>query len=116
MNYNKTILGGHLTRDPELRQAQNDTTLCKFGVAINRKRGEREETCFVDLVAFGRTAEVIAEHFRKGDPILVEGRLSYSTWVAHDDTKRSKHEVIVETFSFVGGKQRADASKQDVPF
>lgn len=109
-NYNKTILMGHLTRDPELRDVGN-TTVASFGLAVNEKwkdkNGEQQErVMFIDCAAWGRTAEVIAERFNKGDAIFIEGKLRLETW---DDKngggKRSKHSINVESFSFVGGSK-----------
>jgi single-strand DNA-binding protein len=102
MNVNVTILGGNLTRDPDLNYAQSGTAVCNFTIAINNKRGEKEETCFASCVAFGVTAENITKYFGKGSPILVEGRLVTNSWTAEDGSKRSKLEVIVNRFNFVG--------------
>ncbi|HRX86389.1 MAG TPA: single-stranded DNA-binding protein [Phycisphaerae bacterium] len=110
-NFNRVILAGNMTRDPETSYTASNTAVCKFGLAINRKwrdrnSGEnREETCFVDCTAFGRTGEVINQYFGKGKPILVEGRLHYHQWEAQDGGKRSKLDVVVESFEFVGGPQ-----------
>ncbi len=105
-NFNKVFLMGNLTRDPELRATQSGTQVAKFGLAVNRKfttNGQsREETCFVDLTAFGRTAEVIAQYCTKGKPLFVEGRLEFSTWQTQEGQKRSKLAVIVENFQFLG--------------
>ncbi len=107
-NFNKVFLMGNLTRDVELRYTQGGTALAKFGMAINRKftqQGEsKEETCFVDLTAWGRQAEVINQYTSKGAPLFVEGRLEYSTWDAQDGSKRSKLAVIVENFQLLGGR------------
>ena len=109
-NFNKVILLGNLTRDVEVRFSQSGLAIGKFGMAVNRqsttKEGEkRESTCFVDLTAFGRLAEVLQQYVGKGSPLFVEGRLEYSTWEAKDGGgKRSKLEVIVENFQFVGGR------------
>ena len=108
-NFNKVILLGNLTRDIEVRFSQNDLAIGKFGMAVNRQTtsrdGEkRESTCFVDLTAFGRQAEVLQQYVGKGSPLFVEGRLEYSTWEAKEGGKRSKLEVIVENFQFVGGR------------
>ena len=108
-NFNKVILLGNLTRDVELRHTQNGMALAKFGMAINRKwsqNGEQKEsTCFVDLTAWGRQAEVLSQYVRKGSQLFVEGRLEYSTWENQEDgKKRSKLEVVVENFQFVGSK------------
>lgn len=110
-NYNKVILLGNLTRDIELRHTQSGMALAKFGMAINRKwsqNGEQKEsTCFVDLTAWGRQAEVLNQYVKKGSQLFVEGRLEYSTWEAEGGGKRSKLEVVVENFQFVGAGGRA---------
>jgi single-strand DNA-binding protein len=106
-NYNKVILLGNLTRDIELRYSQSGTAIAKFGLAINRRytvNGEqKEETCFVDLTAFGKQAETLNQYVGKGSPLFVEGRLEYSTWEDKDGGgKRSKLAVVVDNFQFVG--------------
>jgi len=105
-NFNKVILLGNLTRDVELRHTQGGMALAKFGMAVNRKwssNGEqRESTCFVDLTAWGRQAEILSQYVGKGSQLFVEGRLEYSTWEGQDGGKRSKLEVVVENFQFVG--------------
>ena len=111
-NFNKVILMGNLTRDVELRQTQSGMALAKFGMATNRKwsqNGEQKEsTCFVDLTAWGRQAEVLAQYVKKGSQLFVEGRLEYSTWEAKDGGgKRSKLEVVVENFQFIGAARGA---------
>ena len=108
-NFNKVILLGNLTRDPEVRFTQGGLAVAKFGMAINRKSstkdGEsRESTCFVDVTAFGKQAEIIDQYISKGSPLFVEGRLEFSTWEdKNGGGKRNKLEVIVENFQFVGG-------------
>lgn len=79
-SFNKVILMGNLTRDPELRQTQSGTSVCRFSIAVNRSYNaqdgsSRDETCFVEIDCFGKSAENIAKFFSKGKPILVEGRL-----------------------------------------
>ncbi len=107
-NFNKVILLGNLTRDVEMRHTQGGQALAKFGMAINRKytvNGEaKETTCFVDLTAWGRQAEVLSQYVKKGSQLFIEGRLEYSTWEAEGGGKRSKLEVVVENFQFVGSK------------
>ena len=114
VDLNKVILIGRLTRDPELRTTQGGTQIAKLAMAVNRRRtvnGEaQEETCFVDLTAFGRQAEVIGQYLAKGRQLFVEGRLSFSTWQAQDGGKRSKLEVIVERFQFMGDRDREGGS------
>ena len=114
--FNKVILLGHLTRDPELRYTPKGTAVAKISLASNRKwrneAGEmQEEVTFVDVDAFGKTAETIGQYLKKGKPILIEGRLRYETW---DDkttgAKRSRLGVVLETFQFLdaGGKPAAE--------
>jgi single-strand DNA-binding protein len=105
--FNKVILMGNLTRDPETRQTPNGQSVTNFALAVNRTwKGQdgstQEQVSFIDCVAWGKTGEVIAQYMQKGRPILVEGRLDQRSW-EQDGQKRSKIEVIVDTFNFVGG-------------
>ena len=104
-NFNKVILMGNLTRDPEMRTSQGGTSVVKFGMAVNRKFKDQETTCFVDCTAFGRTGEVINQYMKRGRPIFVEGRLEFSSWQDKDGNKRSKLGVVVENFQFLGQGQ-----------
>ena len=110
-NFNKVILLGNLTRDVELRYTQGGLAIGKLGMAINRRwsqNGEQKEsTCFVDLTAFGKQAEVLGQYVGKGSPLFVEGRLEYSTWESQEGQKRNKLEVVVENFQFVGAPRGA---------
>lgn len=106
---------GNLTRDPETRVTATGLTICKLGLAVSRvystKDGERkEETTFVDIDAFGKQAEVITKYMRKGKPIHVEGRLRLDQWESQDGQKRSKLNVVLESFQFVGGRDDNDNS------
>ena len=108
-NFNKVILAGNLTRDPQLSYTPNQTAVCEFGMAINRKwRGgdgqQREDTCFVDCQAWGKTGEIINQYMSKGRPLLVEGRLTYDAWEGKDGQNRSRLRVTVENFQFLGGQ------------
>ena len=108
-NFNRVILCGNLTRDPELRYLPNNTAVCDFGLATNRRwrdadGNQREDTCFVDISAFGRQAETINQYMKKGRQILIEGRLKFDSWTAQDGSKRSKLSVVAESFQFVGGR------------
>lgn len=116
-SYNRVILAGNLTRDPQLSYLPSQTPVVDFGLAINRywtaQDGQRrEETCFVDVRAYGKQAEVINHYMAKGRGILVEGRLQFQQWQAQDGTKRSKHIVITDNFQFLGGGPR-DGSDAD---
>ena len=106
--FNKVILLGNLTRDPQLSYTPNQTAVVDFGVATNRRwtgqdGSQRDETCFVDCRAFGRMAENINKYFTKGKPIFLEGRLTYDSWTAQDGSKRSRLRVTVENFQFLPG-------------
>jgi single-strand DNA-binding protein len=108
-NFNKVFLMGNLTRDPQLSYLPSQMAVVDFGLAVNRrwmgKDGERkEDTCFVDCRAFGRSAENINKYLSKGSPLFVEGRLDFDSWTAQDGTKRTKHRVTVENFQFLGGQ------------
>jgi single-strand DNA-binding protein len=107
-NYNKVMLMGNLTRDPQLSYTPNQTAVVDFGLAVNRRwtgqdGNQRDETCFVDCRMFGRRAEVVNKYCKKGNPLFVEGRLTFDSWEAQDGTKRSKLRVTVENFEFIGG-------------
>lgn len=115
-NFNKVLLLGNLTRDVEIRYTQGGLAVAKVGMAINRNytsNGEKkEETCFVDLTAFGRQAETLNQYVSKGSPLFVEGRLEYSTWEAKDGGgKRSKLAVVIENFQFIGSRASGSSSQ-----
>ncbi len=106
-SYNKILLLGNLTRDPQLSYTPNQTAVVDFGLATNRKwtgqdGSQREETCFVDCRAFGKPAETINKYLSKGRMVFIEGRLTFDSWTAQDGTKKSRHRVTVENFQFLG--------------
>lgn len=117
-SYNRIVMVGNLTRDPELKYTSGGTALCKFGIATSRqfkrKNGQGgEEVCFITCVAWGKGGELITEYMRKGSQMLVEGRLTFSTWQGKDDKKHSKHEISVENFTFLGrSKGQSDSPPQ----
>ena len=109
-SFNKVILLGNLTRDPEVRYTPKGSAVCDLGLAVNRSytldSGEkREEVTFVDVVLWARLAEIAGEYLKKGRPVFIEGRLQLDTW---DDKqsgqKRSKLRVIGETMQLLGGR------------
>src|SRR6476469_1141484 len=109
-SFNKVILLGNLTRDPEVRYTPTGTAVTELGMAVNRvytaENGEkREETTFVDVTLWGRTAEIAGEYLKKGRPVFIEGRLQLDTW---DDKqsgqKRSKLKVVGEGLQLLGGR------------
>ncbi len=109
-SYNRVILVGNLTRDPQLRYLPSNMAVVDIGLAVNHKyrtaQGEdREEVCFIDCTAFGKQAEVINQYCQKGKPLLVEGRLKLDTWEdKQGGGKRSKHKVTIDNFQFLGGR------------
>src|SRR5438270_12863937 len=114
-SFNKVILLGNLTRDPQLKYLPSQTPVAEFGLAVNRKfrtqAGEdREEVTFVDCAAFAKQAELINQYFTKGQPIFIEGRLKYDSWEdKQGGGKRSKLTVVVENFQFIGGRDGGGA-------
>jgi single-strand DNA-binding protein len=109
-SFNKVILLGNLTRDPEVRYTPKGTAVTELGMAVNRvytaENGEkREETTFVDVTLWGRTAEIAGEYLKKGRPVFIEGRLQLDTW---DDKqsgqKRSKLKVVGEGLQLLGSR------------
>jgi single-strand DNA-binding protein len=118
---NRVILAGNLTRDPELRYTPKGTAIARIGLAINRswktETGEtREEVTFVDVDAFGRQAEVIAQYMKKGRPLLMEGRLKLDQW--EDKTthqKQSKLRVVLESFTFIDSRAGGDGGGAGEP-
>ena len=117
-SFNRVILMGNLTRDPELRYTPKGLAIAKLGLAVNRvwrtESGEtKEEVTFVDIDSFGKQAETIAQYLKKGNPLLMEGRLRLDQW---DDKqtgqKRSKLGVVLESFKFVGTGNRAEGANE----
>lgn len=107
-SYNRIVLVGNLTRDPQLSYTPSNIAVCKFGIATNRKWKDRdgnlrEEVCFVDCTVFGRAGETFNQYMAKGRLVLVEGRLQFNQWTTPEGDKRSKHEVVVDNFTFLGG-------------
>lgn len=108
---NKVMLIGNLTRDPELRYTPSGTAVADLGIAINRewtdKEGEkRSETCFVNIVAWQRQAEICDKFLTKGSLVYVEGRLQLDTWETPQGEKRSRHRVVAERIQFLDRRER----------
>jgi single-strand DNA-binding protein len=113
-SFNKTILIGNLTRDVELRYLQSGTAVAEIGLAVNDRRKDAagnwvDETTFVDVTLFGRTAEVAGEYLGKGSSVLIEGRLKLDQW-EKDGQKRSKLKVVGENLRMLGGKGESKGS------
>ncbi len=135
VSFNKVMLMGNLTRDPELRYTSGGTPVCKLGLAVNRRYTQnnelKEEVCFVNITVWGKQAENCNEYLSKGRAIFVEGHLQQDRWEGEDGKKRSRMEVVAENVKFLarpGGSPQAgsqhEGSKQttnhpsedDVPF
>jgi single-strand DNA-binding protein len=104
-SFNKVILMGNLTRDPEIRYTPSGTPVATLGLAVNRryKQGEelKDEVCYIDVVVFGKQAEHCGQYLNKGHGVIVDGRLQQRRWETDDGQKRSKHEVVAQTINFL---------------
>jgi single-strand DNA-binding protein len=119
-SFNEVLLMGNVTRDIELTYTSSGMAIAKLGLATNKKRKDKEDkVCFVDLTAFGKSAEILAQYITKGSPLFIKGELDYQTW-EKDGQKRSKLEVIVNEFQFLGGKSDSGSGESvnpdDIPF
>ncbi|WP_104721728.1 single-stranded DNA-binding protein [Helicobacter mesocricetorum] len=108
--FNKVILVGNLTRDVELRYLPNGSALAKLGLATNRRYKKQdgtqgEETCFIDVNLFGRTAEVANQYLKRGSQVLIEGRLVLESWMDSNGQKRSRHSITAESMQMLGRSQ-----------
>jgi len=115
-SFNKVILVGHLTRDPELRYIASGTAICSFGIAINEKykSGDewKEKVHFVDITVWGKQGENCAQYLNQGSQALIDGKLNYQTW-EKDGQKRSKLEVVANNVQFLNSKEaKASADKE----
>ena len=108
---NKVMLIGRLTRDPELNFAANSgTAVAKFNLAVTRQF-KKEETDFINCIAFGKTGEIIAQYLTKGSPIAITGNIRTGSYDAKDGTKRYTTDVVIESFDFIGGKDSNSDNK-----
>lgn len=115
MAFNKVILIGNMTADPELKQTQGGTSVCSFSIAVNRRFAkDGEQTCdFINIVAWRNTAEFVTRYFTKGKPILVCGQLQTRTWTDNNGQKRYATEVVADEVAFVGSNENATAPKNE---
>ena len=115
-SYNKLILMGNLTRDPEIKYTPSQTAVCEIGLAVNHKYKDSggqmvEKCCFIDGVIFGKQAETFAQYMSKGKSVLIEGRLDLDQWEdKQTGAKRSKHKIFVERFTFTGDGEKREAT------
>ena len=111
--FSKAIIVGNMTRDPELRSTPSGAQVCSFSVAVNRNYKDssganQESVSFIDCSAWGRSGEIIAQYAKKGSGILVSGRIEQRSWEDKEGQKRSRTEIVVEDFNFVGGGAGGD--------
>jgi single-strand DNA-binding protein len=115
--FNKVILIGNLTRDPELRYTPQGTSVCNFGIAVNRKYKQademKEEVTFINVVVFGKQADTCGQYLNKGSAVLVEGRLQERRWETEEGQKRSKHEVVAQSVRFL--PRKSDSAGVSMP-
>jgi single-strand DNA-binding protein len=113
MNLNRVMIAGHLTRDPEVRFTPKGTQVCELGLATNRVWSDQngvkqEETTFVDVTLWGRTAEIAGQYLRKGSPVFIEGRLQLDTWEDKQaGQKRSKLRIVGENLQLLGDRRES---------
>lgn len=109
MGFNKVVLIGNLTRNPELRYTPSGTPVANFGLAVNRRfrqaEEQKEEVCYIDIVVFGKQAENCGQYLNKGDGAIIDGRLQHRRWETDDGQRRSKHEVVAQSVTFLPKKQ-----------
>ena len=118
--YNKVILMGNLTRDPDLRYTPVGLAVCEFPLAVPHKyriHDEiKEDVCYIDIVVFGRTGERMKQHLHKGSRVLVDGRLTQRRWETPEGQKRSKYEVVATTVQFIdAGGAPTPGQEEDLP-
>ena len=118
--YNRTVLMGNLTRDPELAEYGEGLKVCRFTVACSERFKDRngqpqQKTLFMDCSAFGKRAEVINQYFKKGNPIHIDGKLEQHSWEDEDNKRRTKISLKCENFSFVDSKQESNQEQTSKP-
>ncbi len=106
--FNKIILIGNLTKDPEVRYTPQGTSVCNFRLAVNHryKQGDelKKEVTFIDIVVFGKQADTCGQYLNKGSGVLVEGRLQERRWETEEGQKRSKYEIVAQSVRFLSRK------------
>jgi single-strand DNA-binding protein len=118
--YNKVILLGNLTRDPDLRYTPQGLAVCEFPIAVAHKsrvhEGAKEEVCYIDVVVFGRNAEPAQERLHRGSRVLIDGRLAQRRWETAEGKKQKKYEVVAATVQFIeGGSEPPSGHEDDLP-
>jgi len=116
VSFNKVILMGNLTKDPEIRYTPSGTAVTTLALAVNRryKQGDemKDEVCFIDVVVFGKQAENSGQYLSKGHGVIIDGRLSQRRWEGKDGQKHNKHEVVAESVHFLPKKQGGEETNR----
>jgi single-strand DNA-binding protein len=114
-SYNKVIMIGNLTRDPEKKTSKDGMPICKFDIAVNNRGGGKEEVLFIKVSAFSKIAENCGQYLQKGSSVLVDGRLKSDTWEADDGTKRTSIEIVANSVTFLSkaGGSREEAAEEE---
>jgi single-strand DNA-binding protein len=118
-SYNRIIIVGNLTKDPELKQIGGGQQVCRMSIASNRQfrnkqtGAQTQEVCYVDVDVWGPQAENCKQYLAKGRPVLIEGRLKLDTWKDNEGQTRSKHSIVAERVVFLGSSQAAELSSMD---
>lgn len=117
---NRVLIGGHLTRDPQVRFLSNEQAVANFGIAINRRfKGNdgqmKEEVTFVDIEAWGRTAELVGQFLVKGRAVFIEGRLKLDQWDDKDGQRRQKLKVVADSVQFLDSSGKSAAASSPAP-
>jgi single-strand DNA-binding protein len=113
MAFNKVILIGNLTADPELKQTQSGLSVCSFSIAVNRKMAKNGECDFINIQTWRQTAEFVSRYFKKGKPILVCGQLQNDSWEDQQGNKRTTTKVVADEVSFVGNNDSTAETKTE---
>lgn len=118
-SYNRVIIMGNLTRDPDYKQLTSGQAVCRLGLASNRQFKNKQsgdmiqEVCYIDVDVWGPQAESCRQYLQKGRPVLVEGRLKLDTWDDANGQKRSKHSIVADNVKFLGSNAQAETSNED---
>ncbi len=116
-NFNRVIIMGNLTRDPEFKQQSSGQGLCRLSIASNRQYRNRQtgalvqEVCFVDVAVWGQQADNCRQYLQKGRPVLVEGRLKFDTWKDTEGNTRQRHSIVADSVVFLGSGQRGEPAE-----
>ena len=111
-SFNKVILVGNMTADPELKQTREGTSVCSFSIAVNRRFAKNGECDFITIIAWRQQAEFVTRYFKKGQPILICGQLQTRTWTDNQGQKRYATEVVADEVAFVGNNSSSEAKAE----